>query len=567
MAQSSHVPVVGIDLGTTYSVVSHLDAQGRPASVLNAEGDVTTPSVVFLDQAGVVVGKEAVHAAEFEPDRVARYPKRYMGQKEYPHLVRGEHWQPEVLQAAILRKLKLDAEQKLGPLERAVVTVPAYFNEPRRKATQDAGRMAGWDVIDILNEPTAAAIAFGVTEGFVNPGVANPQPQVVLVYDLGGGTFDVTAMRIERNRFTVLATAGDVALGGIDWDGRIIDYVASECVKQYQADPRQDPAALERLRTEAEAAKRSLSARTSTHVPLTWNAIKMRVPLLRTQFEEMTGDLLERTRLTVRRLVKDAKLTYADISRVLLVGGSTRMPMVAAMLEHETGKPPDRSLAPDEAVAHGAAIYASALAGHFEGEGLHVVNVNAHDLGVMGIEKSTGMPRRFTMIRRNSPLPAEAATKFKTPPMKAKSGGIRVVEGGDDSGNGATPIGLCVVTDLPKAKDGHDITVMFHYGANGRLAVTAQTATGKAATLIVERASGMPEDQLAAWTERVSAGLIPDQATVEEQILDLPELDDNVPEASNEETPHDDDASAGGDSSKDLPPGGKNPFDFSGWGA
>jgi len=519
--------VVGIDLGTTYSVVAHLDAQGRPTSVLNAEGDVTTPSVIFLDNAGAVVGKEAVRAAEFEPERVARHPKRFMGQAQYPQPVRGENWQPEVLQAVILRKLKLDAEQKLGTLERAVVTVPAYFNEPRRKATQDAGRIAGWNVIDIINEPTAAAIAFGVQAGFVNPIAASPTPETVLVYDLGGGTFDVTAMRIERNRFTVIATAGDVALGGIDWDGRIIDFVSAACVREHQADPRHDPSTLERLRSDVEAAKRALSARTSAHVALSWDAIRMRVPISRAQFEEMSGDLLERTRLTVRRLVKDAGLKYADITRVLLVGGSTRMPMVAAMLEEETGRPPDRSLAPDEAVAHGAAIYANALAGKFGNNSLQVTNVNAHDLGVMGTERSTGMPRRFVMIKRNTPLPAEAATKFRTPPMKRKSGAIRVVEGGDDSGNGSTPVGQCVVDKLPAGTEaGHEITVMFHYEANGRLAVTAQTEKGRAATLIVERANGLPEELIRGWAERVNAGLVPLAVVEEEPELELPELEE-----------------------------------------
>src|SRR5947207_5145402 len=180
--------IVGIDLGTTYSVVAHLDAQGRPFTVPNADGDLTTPSVIFLDKGGAVVGKEAVKAAEFEPERIARFPKRDMGRNLFHHPVRGEQFPPEVLQALILRKLKHDAELKLGSLKKAVITVPAYFNEPRRKATQDAGRVAGWDVVDIINEPTAAAIAFGVQRGFLAPGHVS-KPETVLVYDLGGGTF------------------------------------------------------------------------------------------------------------------------------------------------------------------------------------------------------------------------------------------------------------------------------------------------------------------------------------------------------------------------------------------
>lgn len=566
MSTSSPAPVVGIDLGTTYSVMAYLDAQGRPTTVPNAEGDITTPSTVFLDPAGAVVGKEAVRAAEFEPERVARHPKRSMGQKHFPQLVRSESWPPEVLQASILRKLKQDAEQKLGPVSRAVITVPAYFNEPRRKATQDAGRMAGWDVLDILNEPTAAAIAFGMQAGFVSPTAVNEAPETVLVYDLGGGTFDVTVMRVERNCFTVLATAGDVTLGGLDWDNRIIDHVANQCLKEHHADPRTDAGLLERLRGEAEAAKRSLSARPSANIAFAWDSRRVKVPLAREQFEEMTGDLLERTRLTVRRLIKDAGIAYKDITRILLAGGSTRMPMVAAMLQEETSRPPDRSLAPDEAVAHGAAVYANSLAGRFGKGGLHITNVNAHDLGVMGVEKSTGMPRRHVMIRRNTALPSESTTRFQTQKNAKASGAIRIVEGGDDSGNGSTAIGSCVVRDLPTG-DAADrtITVTFHYATNGCLEVTAHTGTGKAAKTIVERAAGMPEVELVRWTERVANGLVPigvldDDDEVETELE--PIEDDPLPEASaateeEEEIPLD-----------EIPPTAaeesSNPFNFKG---
>src|SRR5262245_10917241 len=423
---------VGIDLGTTFSVVAHLNAEGRPVTVPNADGDLTTPSVVFLDKGGAVVGKEAVKAAEFEPERIARFPKRDMGRNVFHHSVRGEQFPPEVLQALILRKLKHDAELKIGSLRKAVITVPAYFNEPRRKATQDAGRMAGWDVVDIVNEPTAAAIAFGVQRGFVGPS-ASGQPETILVYDLGGGTFDVTLMRIEQNCFTVLATAGDVELGGIDWDGRVINFVAEEFVKQHGADPRQDPAASQRLRAEAEDAKRSLSTRPEVTVAFAFDGRRLRVPLARTQFDAMTGDLLDRTALTLLRLMRDAGVAFADLTRLLVVGGATRMPMIASLLERESGRAIDRSLSADEAVAHGAAIYAGA-ATQAGVRRLRVRNVNSHDLGVLGVEKATGLKRRHIMIARNTALPATAAQRFPTYRDNQRAVTVSVVEGGDAGG-------------------------------------------------------------------------------------------------------------------------------------
>ena len=503
--------VIGIDLGTTFSVVAHVDAQGRPVTIANTEGDLTTPSVVFLDKAGAIIGKEAVKAAEFEPDRVAMHPKREMGQSWFRHPVRGEMLRPEVLQALILQKLKQDAETRVGPVNKAVITVPAYFNEPRRKATQDAGRMAGLEVIDIINEPTAAAIAYGVQQGFLNPDQPNPKKEIVLVYDLGGGTFDVTLMEISQNCFVVLATAGDVELGGIDWDNRIVDFVATEFMQQHSIDPREDPAARYRLHAEAEDAKRSLSTRMEVQIAFAHEGKRLRLPLTRARFEMLTGDLVDRTELTVKRLLREAKLQYSDLTRVLVVGGSSRMPMIAEMLERETGFKVDRSLSMDEAVAQGAAIYGQSLlnsanAGHIP---LRVKNVNSHDLGVLGISPSTGMNRRQLMIARNTPLPTEKTHTFVTFRESQRSVSVPVVEGGDASGNNSTLIGKCVVSRLMIGLPARTpIEVTFRYLDNGRLEVRAFLPTiGRDAILTIERATGMPDDQLAAWTQAVQLGL------------------------------------------------------------
>jgi molecular chaperone DnaK len=293
---SEHEIVVGIDLGTTFSVAAVVDAEGRPSTVPNAEGDLTTPSVVFLDKHGVVVGKEAVKSAEFEPERTAVHPKRDMGSEYFHQPVRGAAFRPEVLQAVILRKLKTDVEAKLGPVSRAVITVPAYFNEPRRKATQDAGRMAGWDVLDIINEPSAAAVAYGTLLGFLKPSAAAHAAETILTYDLGGGTFDVTLMHVDGNCFTTLATAGDVELGGIDWDRRIADLLAERFMAEGGADPRNDPAAALKLLREAEDAKRSLSSKSEVVVPFSHEGRRMRTTVTRAEFEALTGDLVERPR-------------------------------------------------------------------------------------------------------------------------------------------------------------------------------------------------------------------------------------------------------------------------------
>ena len=284
---ASSIPV-GIDLGTTFSVVAYLDSTGRPCTIANSEGDPITPSVVLFEGQAAVVGKEAVKAAALEPDRIADFAKRDMGNTAYSRKINGESLPPEVIQSLILEKLKRDAEMKLGPVGEAVVTVPAFFNEPRRKATQDAAQLAGLKILDIINEPTAAAIAFGYQLGFLNAAGAAPQKETVLVYDLGGGTFDVTLMEIDGTDFTAIATDGDVFLGGIDWDRRIADHVAERFREKHRGiDPRQDPAGLHRLLREAEDAKRALSAREQITISFEHVGEGLRVPLTRATFEEL----------------------------------------------------------------------------------------------------------------------------------------------------------------------------------------------------------------------------------------------------------------------------------------
>jgi len=507
---ASSKQAIGIDLGTTFSAVAYLDRGGVPQTILNMEGDLSTPSVVYFDEAEAVVGKEAVKAAAYEPDAVAQFAKRDMGKAAHSKPIRGVQLPPEVIQAAVLQKLKDDAELRLGSVKEVVVTVPAFFNEPRRKATMDAGRLAGLKVIDIINEPTAAAIAYGVQAGFVSTAGEAERSETILVYDLGGGTFDVTLMEIEGSTYTAVATDGDVQLGGIDWDRRIVDHVADTFIEQLGTDPRQDQAAFQMLLQEAEDAKRALSSRSSITIRYSHQGKRIQVLLTRDEFESLTSDLLQRTMFTVEKLLRDAKRSWSDLTRILLVGGSTRMPMVKLALEEHSGMQVDRSLSPDEAVAHGAALYAG-----FLGQGrrttdrnLAVKNVNSHDLGVLGLEKETGMKRRRIMIPRNTTLPARTRSKFVTHRANQKRVVVHVIEGGDDSGKNSTPIGKCVVSNLPpNLPSKTPIIVQFHYATNGRLGVKASLPDKRVeASMAIERASGMSEELLRKWEERIAGG-------------------------------------------------------------
>src|SRR4051812_977133 len=313
MTKHSKHPAVGIDLGTTFSAIAKLDDLGRPQTLMNAEGDKITPSVVFFEGDNVVVGKEAVKALATDAAAVAECAKRDLGNRLFHKSLDGRQYPPEVLQAWVLNKLRMDAQRQIGEIKKAVVTVPPYFDEVRRKATMDAGYIAGLDVLDIINEPTAAAVAFGFQQGFMRPEHAGDARKRILVYDLGGGTFDVTVMEIGGPQFDALATDGDVMLGGKDWDQRLVDFVAEEFIRKFGVDPREEPNAHGRLWRECEDAKRTLSARTKGTIACDYRGNAVRVEVTRAQFEEMTRDLLDRTSFTTRQTLAAAGLEWSDI--------------------------------------------------------------------------------------------------------------------------------------------------------------------------------------------------------------------------------------------------------------
>jgi molecular chaperone DnaK len=507
-------PAVGIDLGTTYSVVAKLDERGQPVTLVNAEGDRLTPSLALFDGDEVIVGKEAMKAMGTEAERVAECAKRDMGHRAYHRAIGGKQYSPEVIQAWILHKLRKDAIAQIGPFDKAVITVPAYFDDVRRKATQDAGYMAGLEVLDIINEPTAAAVAFGFQQGFLNAAGSTDRPRRVLVYDLGGGTFDVTLMEIRGSEFLALATDGDVALGGYDWDQRLLNMAADAFQREHAVDLRNITAAAGKLWRECEDAKRTLSARPKAPIVSEYQGKVLRVEVTREQFEDATQDLLDRTRFTCVQTLRAAGLDWPDLDRVLLVGGSTRMPMVRAMLEKLSGRPPDASVAADEAVAHGAALHAGLILAKRAGRAaaFSIRNVNSHSLGVVGVDPQTKRRRNGIVIPRNTPLPVSAIRKFKTARDDQRSILVQIVEGESPSADDCTPVGRCTVADLPAGLPAKtQVDVVFNYQADGRLKVRVQVpqpgvpgaATRQMETEIV-RENGLSKEHMDAWRKYIS---------------------------------------------------------------
>ncbi|MDO4550090.1 MAG: Hsp70 family protein [Planctomycetia bacterium] len=498
-------PAVGIDLGTTFSAIAHVDASGRPVTLMNSEGDRITPSVTFFEQKTAIVGKEALKAISTDASCIALCAKRDMGHKVFHQILGDKQYPPEVIEAFILNKLRLDAIQLIGDFSKVVITVPAYFDEVRRKATQDAGYMAGFEVLDIINEPTAAALAFGYQSGVLGQ---NTKQENVLVYDLGGGTFDVTIMQIRGNEYVTLATDGDVQLGGFDWDFRLLNFVADKFVQDFYVDPREDICARGKLWRECEDAKRTLSARMKTTITCDFKGFSKRVEITREEFEQITQDLLDRTRFTTMQTLRASGLEWDDISRVLLVGGSSRMPMVRNMLFQVTGREPDASAAADEAVALGAALHAQHILSVSEGNAptFSIKNVNSHSLGVIGKDPTTGLARVGVLIPRNTHLPVRVSRTFRTQKNNQRSILVSIVEGESTSPENCTFIGSCVVRNLPPGLPaGTQINVTFQYTSDGRLYVNVTVPSTN--TVVAEEfthENNLPKQLLDGWREYIS---------------------------------------------------------------
>ncbi len=502
---------VGVDLGTTYSTIAQLDAAGTPISMLNSDGKPITPSVVLLgDDGKVIVGPTFERMSLEKPDNIVEAVKRQMGNKDYYVVYQGKKLTPEVISAMILKKLKQDAEKQIGKITNAVITVPYYFNDVRRKATQDAGVIAKLNVIDIINEPTAATLAYAWKMGELGRTDLGNIEKTIMVYDLGGGTFDVTVVRYTPTAFRVLATDGDVMLGGLDWSRRIVDHVAEQFHRKYGEDPREDPETLMQFTRDCEDAKRDLSDKAQVPVSCYYKGKSLTVSLTRGDFERMTGDLMQRTRDTTELVMEQAGVGKGELDEVLLVGGSTYMPVVETMLREVTGREPTRDvIKPEEAVAQGAAIHAAILEARQTGgdsrlgravitrlRAVGMSDVNSHSLGVR-ISDPNNRDRKLNhiMIPKNTSIPHNVTQKFVTNSPNQQRIHICVLEGDATDPDACTVIGDFRIVGLPpNLPAGSPVEVTYAYDKNGRIDIQAKDLTGgKAGQIEIHRASGLDD--------------------------------------------------------------------------
>jgi len=499
--------VIGIDLGTTNSCVAVMEG-GEPVVIANPEGNRTTPSVVAYKNGEQIVGEAAKRQAITNPDNTVMSVKRHMG-TNHKETMEGKDYTPEQISAMILQKLKADAEAYLGEtVTQAVITVPAYFNDSQRQATKDAGKIAGLDVLRIVNEPTAAALAYGMEK---------TEDQTVLVFDLGGGTFDVSILELSEGFFEVKATSGDNKLGGDDFDQVVMDYLVSEFKKEHGIDLSKDRMAQQRLKDAAEKAKKDLSGVLTTTISLPFITADASGPkhlelnLTRAKFEELTANLVERTMGPTRQALQDAGLTPNEIDRVVLVGGSTRIPAVQEAIKKFTGKEPHKGVNPDEVVALGAAVQAGVLTGDVK----DVVLLDVTPLS-LGIETLGGVFTR--LIDRNTTIPTSKSQVFSTAADNQTSVEIHVLQGERQMASDNKTLGRFNLSDIPPAPRGiPQIEVSFDIDANGIVNVRAKDlGTGKEQRITITSNTGLSDDDIERMVKEAELNAEADKKRKEE---------------------------------------------------
>lgn len=503
---------VGIDLGTTYSCVAMVNSQGEAEILPNAENDRLTPSAVFFDEDVIIVGQTAKDNATVYPEAVVQFVKREIGHDAWYHLQDDQRYSATEVSSFILAKLKRDAEKFLvRPVQDAVITVPAYFQDEQRRATILAGELAGLKVLDLINEPTAAAIAFGVDR--------SQMPETVLVYDLGGGTFDVTIMRVDGRDIRIISTAGDPRLGGKDFDDAIMRFVCASFTEEHGFDPSEDPVVAADLRAQSEKAKRELSKRNRTMLMLRAGTQVSRIELTRERFEELIRPRLETSMIVVREALAGAKLSANQIDRVLLVGGSTRVPAVSAILEQVFGKAPDDTIHPDDAVAMGAALWAASKVVEMAPEsapapvtqkisGIQITDVTSHSFGIEALNPFTNKLINSILIPRNSPIPSEVSKEFATPEPNVTAIKVAIYQGEYEDPKLCNPVGEFTLSGLPPGRPaGCKVRVIVSCAANGLVNVTAiDVETGAQTVTEVSYRTGPDLTKSGSLRDRIKTG-------------------------------------------------------------